>query len=133
MYLMEQTLLVPGPCICEILKHTIASALFIGVGLHFLPTTWHDSFYDCTPFVSGREHSARTRSPHLIGSSKHIKYNIFPLFTDSTQIYLTLSLSFILLSAVPITRIWFLVRSISLLNHQNFISSSSYHLNSASN
>ena len=27
--------------------------------LHFSPTTWHDSFYDCTPFVSGREHSAR--------------------------------------------------------------------------
>ena len=126
--------LVPGPCICEILKHTISSALLIGVGyctFHLPPDM--TAFMTVPHLYLDESTLPGTRSPHLWGSSKHLEYNIFPLFDDSTQIYLTLSLSFILFSAVPITRIWFLVRSISLLNHQNFISSSSYHLNSASN
>ena len=132
MYLMEETLLVPGPCICEILKHTISSALLIGVGyctFHLPPDM--TSFITVPHLYLDESTLPGTRYPHLLGSLKHLEYNIFPLFDDSTQIYLTLSLSFILLSAFPITRIWFLVRSISLLNHQNIISSSSYHLNSA--
>ena len=34
--------------------------------LHVSPTTCHDSFYDCTPFVSGREHSARNQVPTFV-------------------------------------------------------------------
>ena len=34
--------------------------------LHFSPTTWHESFYDCTPFVSKWENSARDQVPALV-------------------------------------------------------------------
>ena len=126
--------LVPGSCICEILKHTNSSILLIGVGYNTFHLPPDMTTFMTVPHLYLDESTLPgTRSLHLWGSSKHLEYNIFPLFDDSTQIYLTLSLSFILLSAVPITRIWFFVRSISLLNHQNFISSLSYHLNSASN
>ena len=124
MYLMEETL--PGTR-----------------SLHLWDTETYNlirSFYWCRTLPS--DMTAFMIVPHLYldgstlpGPGPRIcedhQYNISPLFDDITQIYLTLSLSFIRLSAVPITRIWFLVRSISLLNHQNFISSSSYHLNSA--
>ena len=126
MYLMEETLLVPGPCICEILKHTISSTLIIGVGYYTFNLPPDMTAFMIVPHLYLDESTLPgTRSLHLIGSSKHLEYNIFPFFTDSRQIYLTLSLSFISLSTVPITRIWFLVTSIILLNQQNFISSSS--------
>ena len=134
MYLMEETLLGTRSLnLWDTETYNLVRSSYWCRILHFSPTTRHDSFYDCTHLYMYESTLPGTRSPHLWGSSKHLEYNIFPLFDDSTQIYLTLSLSFVLLSAVPITRIWFLVRSISLLNHQNFISSSSYHLNSASN
>ena len=67
--------LVPGSCICEILKHTNSSILLIGVGYNTFHLPPDMTAFTTIPHLYLDEITLLwTRSPHLWGLSKHLEY-----------------------------------------------------------
>ena len=58
--------MVPGPCICEVLKHTISSALLIGVGYCMFHLPRDMTAFMTVPYLYLDESTlSGTRFPHL--------------------------------------------------------------------
>ena len=83
LYQMERTL--PGTRslhLWDTETYNVVSSSYWCRTLHFSPTTWHDNFYDCTPFVSGWENSARDQVPAFVRIIKTPFFTIAHKYTS---------------------------------------------------